>query len=111
MRSRSAVLLMAIGAGILLTVVLTFASYLLDKIGANSLASVFFWPNSLLQSAAPCVRGSGLERPFCEGTPINALAFVASFPLSIAAYSAIAYIILRRYTHHNNKSSSDHGTG
>ena len=98
MRSRGAVLLMAIGAGVLLTVVLTLASYLLDKIGANGLATVLFWPNSLLQSAAPCIRGSGLERPFCEGTPINALAFVASFPLSIAVYSAIAYVILRRRT-------------
>jgi hypothetical protein len=89
---------MAIGAGVLLTVVLTLASYLLDKIGSNGLATVLFWPNSLLQSAAPCIRGSGLERPFCEGGPINALAFVASFPLSIAVYSGIAYVILRRRT-------------
>jgi hypothetical protein len=58
----------------------------------------FVYLRSLPQSAAPCVRGSGLERLFCEGTPINALAFVASFPLSIIAYSAIAYIILRRRT-------------
>jgi hypothetical protein len=96
MRSRGAILLMSVGAGVLLTVVLTLASYLLDKLGAQSLATVLFWPNSLLQSAAPCIRGSGLERPFCEGTPINALAFVASFPLSIAVYSAIAYAIIRR---------------
>jgi hypothetical protein len=98
MRSRGAVLWMAIGAGVVLTVVLTLASYLLDKVGANSLAAVLFWPNALLQSATPCVRGSGLDRPFCEGTPINALAFVASFPLSIAAYSVLAYVILRRRT-------------
>jgi len=98
MRSRGAVILKAIGAGVLLTVVLTLASYLFDRTGENVLAAAFFWPNSLLQSAAPCVRGSGVARPFCEGTPINALAFVASFPLSITVYSAIAYVILRRRT-------------
>jgi hypothetical protein len=99
MRSRGAVLLMALGAGVLLTAVLTLASYLSYKAGAQTLSTVLFWPNSLLQRAAPCIRVSAPEHSLCEGTPLNALAFIASFPISVVVYSAIAYVIIRRCAH------------
>ena len=98
MRSSVSVLLKSLGAGVLATVVLTLASYFLFEAGATNLSTVLFWPNALLQGAAPCVKieGGVTGRPLCEGTPLNEVAFLASFPLSIAAYSAIAYIIIRR---------------
>ena len=98
MRSNVAVFLKALGAGVLVTVVMTLASYFLSEAGATNLSTVLFWPNALLQSAAPCVKieSSVTGGVLCEGTPLNELAFLASFPLSVAVYSAIAYIIIRR---------------
>jgi hypothetical protein len=102
---------MALGAGVLLTALLTLASYLSYKVGAQTLSTVLFWPNSLLQSAAPCIRVSVPEHPLCEGTPLNALAFIASFPISVVVYSAIAYVIIRRRAHRDYLTidSSDRG--
>jgi hypothetical protein len=98
MRSSVAFFLRALGAGVLVTVVLTLASYFLFEVGATNLSTVLFWPNALLQGAAPCVKidSSVTGRLLCEGTPLNEVAFLASFPLSIAVYSAIAYIFIRR---------------
>jgi len=81
-----------------MTGVLTLASYLLFEAGATNLSAVIFWPNSLLQGATPCVtvESSVAGRSICEGTPLNVVAFVASFPLSIVVYSVIAYVIIRR---------------
>jgi hypothetical protein len=98
MRFRVAILLTALGAGVLITIVLTAASYVLFEAGAKNLSAALSWPNSLLQAAAPCVRvqASVVGRSICEGTPFNDIAFVASFPLSIVVYSVIAYGIIRR---------------
>jgi hypothetical protein len=92
MRSRVAVFLKALGAGVLVTVILTLASYFLFEAGATNLSTVLFWPNALLQGAAPCVKieSSVAGRVLCEGTPLNEIAFLASFPLSVAVYSSIA---------------------
>jgi hypothetical protein len=88
----------AVGIGIATTILLTLASYVVDKVGLPSLSNLLSWPNSLLQITAPCfpVATDGTGRTICEGTPLNLVAFMASFPLSIVAYSAIAYFILRR---------------
>lgn len=90
--------LSALGIGIATTILLTLASYVADKVGLPSLSNLLSWPNSLLQTTAPCfpVATDRAGRTICEGTPLNFVAFMASFPLSIAAYSAIAYFILRR---------------
>jgi hypothetical protein len=98
MRSRVVVFLKALGAGVLVTVVLTLASYFPFEAGATNLSTALFWPNALLQGAAACLKigNSVMGRPLCEGTPLNEMAFLASFPLSIAVYSRIAYIIIRR---------------
>ena len=96
MKLRVAVLLMALGAWVLLTALLTLASYLSYDAGAQTLSTVLFWPNSLLQSAAPCISVGAPAHPLCEGTPLNTLALIASFPLSVAVYTAIAYVIIRR---------------
>jgi hypothetical protein len=95
-RSTSSLGAMGSRGALLLTALLTLASYQSYKAGAQTLSTVLFWPNSLLQSAAPCIRGSAPAQPLCEGTPLNALAFIASFPLSVAVYAAITYVIIRR---------------
>ena len=98
MRSRAVVLLIAIGVGVLLTVVLTGAAYYSYAAGAQNVSRALFWPNSLLQGLVPCNDIGTPEHPMCEGTPLNVLAYGASFPLSVAVYAAIAYVFIRRRT-------------
>jgi hypothetical protein len=92
------VLLMAIGVGVLLTAVLTGAAYYSYAAGARDVSRVLLWPNSLLQGLVPCNNIGTLERPMCEGAPLNVLAYGASVPLSVAVYAAIAYVFIRRRT-------------
>ena len=98
MRSRAVVLLMAIGVGVLLTVVLTGAAYYSYAAGAQNVSRALFWLNSLLQGLVFCNDIGTPEHPMCEGTPLNVLAYGASFPLSVAVYAAIAYVFIRRRT-------------
>jgi len=99
MRSRVAALLMAIGIGGPLTVVLTGAAYYSYTAGAQKVSSVLFWPNTLLQALVPCNDIGTPERSVCEGTPLNVLAYGASFPVSVVAYAVIAYVFIRRRAH------------
>ena len=100
MRSRAAVLMIAIGVGVLLTVALTSIAYYAYIAGAENLARVLFWPNTLLQSLVSCNEIGTSEHPMCEGTPLNVLAYGASFPVSVAAYAAITYVFIRRRALH-----------
>ncbi len=97
MKRGMGIVLSALGIGIATTMLFTLASYVADKMGLASLSNLLFWPNSLLQTAAPCfpVATDGTGRTICEGTPLNFVALLASFSLSIAAYSAMAFFILR----------------
>jgi hypothetical protein len=96
MRSRSTTLLIALGVGVLLTLMLTAAAYYTYETGAESIVRILSWPNTLLQNLIPCHDIGTAERPFCEGTPLNVAAYVASFSLSVAVYTTIAYVLLRR---------------
>jgi hypothetical protein len=37
-----------------------------------------------------------LDHPLYEGTPLNFLAYLASFPLAVIFYAFVAYLFLRR---------------
>jgi hypothetical protein len=94
--SRSFRFLAALGIGVLLTATLEGAAYCAFEINAKTLARVLSWPNTVLQSLIPCLNIGTLERPVCEGTPLNLFAFIVSIPLGVATYSAIAYFLLQR---------------
>jgi hypothetical protein len=66
----------------------------------ESFSLVAFWPNTLLQSLVPCHNIGMGEEQWCEGTPINVLVYVLSFPLSVAVYSTVAYWMIRRRVAH-----------
>jgi Na+-driven multidrug efflux pump len=85
--------------GVLLTVVSFGSAELAGHFGAETIAQVLFWPNAMLQSAAPCVPVDVGTRTICEGTPLNVLALVTSFPLSVALYSVLVYFV-RRWRRH-----------
>lgn len=100
MRSRSTTLTIALAIGVVFTIVLSIAAEYTHGTRMESVARMLSWANTLLQSFVPCYdMGNGMgsiERPYCEATALNVLAYVASYPLSITVYAAIAYFILRR---------------
>ena len=96
MSSHMSVLVQAVGIGILLTAALASGAFFAYEADAERVADILLWPNTLLQSALPCFNIGTPERPLCEGTPLNFVAFLASFPVGITAYSTLAYFWLRR---------------
>jgi hypothetical protein len=93
--TRAKPLAIAAGIGVLLTVALTGAAYLLHYAGMETAARALLWPNTLLQSLIPCVDVGMPSHRMCEGTPLNVVAYGASFPLSIIVYGLIAYALIR----------------
>jgi len=89
--------LMAVGLGVLLTVVFTASAKAAYEAGATFVSKLLLWPNTLLQSLVPCLNIGSPEAPFCEGTPLHLLVFGASELLSVAVYASIAYILIRRH--------------
>jgi hypothetical protein len=97
MKSRAAILGAAVGIGLAVTAGMESAAYFAHDAGAEGLAHTFTWANTLLQHTVPCNNIGTAAEPLCEGTPLNLLAYFASFPLSLAAYSFLAYrVVLRR---------------
>jgi H+/Cl- antiporter ClcA len=88
--------LLALGIAALITATSFAASIAASYLRFDSFASAFFWPNTLLQSFTPCVPLHTGNRTICEGTPLNDLAFVASFALSELTYSMVVFILLGR---------------
>jgi hypothetical protein len=93
--TRAKPLAIAAGIGVLLTVALTGAAYLSHYAEAETAAKVLFWPNTSLQSLIMCVDVGTPRHQMCEGTPLNVVAYGASFPLSIVVYPLVAYALLR----------------
>ena len=86
--------LLASGLGVLVTIVLFGFAFAAGDAGHESLARILFWQNSLLQMLAPLGNMGTPEHPIYEGTPLNFLAFVASFPLGFAVYGGASYAII-----------------
>jgi len=86
-------ILLAIGLGILITAVTAGAAFALSS---ESVREVLFWPNTVLQYLVPAPNIGPPDHPVYEGTPLNLLAFSASFPFAVIVYSAVAYVFLCR---------------
>ena len=100
--SRTARLAVAVGIGIALTAGLAFAAALAHDAGASSASAVLFWQNSLLQALVPMPNIGTPDRPLYEGTPLNYLAFLASFPVGVIIYTVVAFAVLSRVSQHDN---------
>ena len=87
-------ILVALAIVAVLTLALLGLAVAADSAGLARIADALFWQNSLLQHFAPLHNIGTPERPIYVGTPINFLAFLASIPLSIVIYSAVAYVAL-----------------
>lgn len=87
---------MAFGIGTILTIVFTGTAYYAHEAGLETATSILSWPNTLLQNLITCNNMGTVEQPFCEGTPLNVIAYVASLSLSVAVYATVAYVLIRR---------------
>jgi hypothetical protein len=61
----------------------------------DSAREVVFWPNTLLQYWVQTPNIGTPDHPIYEGTALNYLAFLLSFPFAALIYSALAYVYLR----------------
>ena len=93
MSRRSVRILFALGVGVFVTIVTAAVA---SALSSESAREFLFWPNSVLQYLVPAPNIGTPDHPLYEGTPLNSLAFVVSFPFAIIVYSAVAYVFLRR---------------
>jgi hypothetical protein len=86
-------ILVAIVIGVFVTFV---TGAVASALSSESAREVLFWPNTVLQRLVPASNIGTPDRPLYEGTPLNFLAFVVSFPFAVVVYGAVAYVFLRR---------------
>ena len=67
-----------------------------SALNSESAREALFWPNTVLQYLVPAPNIGTSDHPLYEGTPLNFLAFAASFPFAVVIYGAVAYVFLRR---------------
>lgn len=108
MKARTFTLFSSLAIGIAVTLALTAAASLTYDVGAEFTTRLLSWPNTLLQSMIAPHNIGTTEKPVYEGTPLNLLAYFASFPLSICIYTLVAYLLisLRKSKPRNGNGSS-----
>ncbi len=89
--------LFAVCVGILVTLLLLGAAFVADSAGLESLAGALFWQNTLAQSFVPLGNIGTAGHPIYEGSPLNFIAFLASFPIGVAVHGAAAFILMDRF--------------
>jgi hypothetical protein len=82
----------ALGIGVCVTIITSAVARALNSESARDL---IFWPNTVLQYLVPVPNVGAPDQPLYEGTPLNFLAFLASFPFAILVYGVVAYALLR----------------
>lgn len=96
MKSRVKALAVATGIGVSVLAVSYGAAFYAYEMGSEAAARVLSWPNTALQILVPCIPIGTPEKPMCEGSALNFLAYAVSFPIGLVVYSAAAYFFLRR---------------
>ena len=86
-------IIVALAIGVFVT---ALTAAVASALSSDSAREVVFWPNTLLQHLAPAPNIGMPDHPLYEGTPLNFLAFAASFPFAVVVYGAVAYVFLRR---------------
>jgi len=94
MKRRYRHILLAIEIGALVTAASAALAYFAHEAGAASISRALYWPNTLLQSLVSLHNIGSPEQPLYEATPLNFVAFLASFPVSVLMYSVVAYVVL-----------------
>jgi hypothetical protein len=87
-------ILLAVVIGVVLTIVTAAVT---SDSGSESARAVLFWPNTVLQYLVPAPNIGTPDHPLYEGTPLNFVAFLISFPFAVGIYGALAFLFLRRF--------------
>jgi hypothetical protein len=90
----------SIAIGIFITLVLLGFSYIASAFGFTQIAHILYWQGWGLQFLVPCLNIGTVEKPFCEGSPLDVIAFFAGIPLGFVLYSVAAYFTLLARRHH-----------
>lgn len=96
MRSRAHIVLPAIVAGIGVSALVQVLALLAQQQGFTLATRLLDWPNTLLQLITPCPQSGTDAARSCDGAPQNLWTYLASFPISAAVYSFIAFLHFRR---------------
>jgi hypothetical protein len=59
-----------------------------------ALSHILYWQGWWLQTFLPCLNIGTIEKPMCEGTPLNIAVFFAGVPFGMLFYSLVAFGIL-----------------
>lgn len=86
--------LLSLLIGTVATLSLVAASHVAFGAGRHTLSHVLYWQGFGAASLVPCNDTSTSEKPFCEGTPLNVVAFFSGIPVGVALYSSVAYWLL-----------------
>ena len=85
------VIAQSIMIGILVTLAFFGLSYVATTFGHTQLAHVLYWQGWGLQFLVPCHDIGTIEKPFCEASPLDVIAYFGGIPLGVVLYSAAAY--------------------
>ena len=83
--------LLSLLIGTVATISLVAASHIAFGAGWHNLSHVLYWQGFGAAWLVPCNDLGTSEKPFCEGTPLNVVAFFSGIPVGIALYSSAAY--------------------
>jgi hypothetical protein len=90
--------LLSLVCGTAFTAITALAASVAYDASADVVSRLLYWPNSVLQLAVPCNNIGTPAQPMCEGTPLNYVAFLVSFPLAVLVYSSLCFWWLRSRT-------------
>jgi hypothetical protein len=79
---------------------MTFLAFFSSALQVHALSEVLLWPVTLMLwiFPGPCFDQGPGEKPFCEGTPIQALAMCFGALVTLAFYFLVAYVLVRRFS-------------
>ena len=89
-------IIVAIAIGVAITMAMAYASHVAWRNHAEIVSHVLLWPNTLLQTLVPLNNVNTTEHPVYEATPVNIVAYLASYPIGAVVYSMAAYFLLFR---------------
>jgi hypothetical protein len=63
-----------------------------------TLANILFWQNWALESLVHHPNLGTPSHPWLEGTPVDYLAYIASYPVGLVIYSFLGYFLFSRFS-------------
>jgi uncharacterized membrane-anchored protein len=93
--------------GLAVTLILAAGAFAAASYKMMGLARALFWQNWILTAPfGPHPNLGTADHPIYEGTPVDFIAFFASFPLGVIVYGTVAFFLVLRNRHTPNQHLS-----